>query len=181
MKPIIQVPNLLLTTPAKPVTSFDKKLEDMITDMKKILRAAANPKGVGLAGSQAGFPYRIFLAKPTEKDDIRVFINPDILKYSKETTDGVPQRENKLEGCLSIPKIWGKVRRHKTLTLQYQDEKGKIHKEKFTGFLATIIQHETDHVNGILFTHRVIEQKGKFYQITKDENDKEILEELQLG
>jgi len=180
MKPIVHVPNPLLTIPAKPVTSFDKKLEGMIADMKKMLLAATNPKGVGLAGSQAGFPYRFFLTKPTEKDDIRVFINPEIIKHSKETTDGVPQRENKLEGCLSIPKIWGKVRRHKTLTLRYQDKTGKVHKEKFSGFLATIIQHETDHINGILFTHRVIEQKEKFYQTAKDENGKEVLEEIEI-
>ena len=90
----------------------------------------------------------------------------------------MPERENKLEGCLSIPKIWGKVKRAKTLSLRYQDEKGNIHKEKFSGFIATIIQHETDHINGILFTQRVLEQKGKLYQTGKDEEGKEVLEEI---
>ena len=95
-------------------------------------------------------------------------------------TDGVPERENKLEGCLSIPKIWGKVKRAKTLTLQYRDEKGTVHKEEFSGFIATIIQHETDHTNGILFTQRVLEQKEKLYETGKDEEGKEVLEEITI-
>jgi len=152
----------------------------MIIKMKKILESAKNPKGVGLAGPQAGFPYRIFLTKPTEKSDIRIFINPEILTLSKEITGGDSQKEKKLEGCLSIPEIWGEVKRHQALTLRYQDETGNVHKEECSGFLATIIQHETDHVNGILFTHRVIEQKGKLYQTAKDENGRETLEELKL-
>jgi peptide deformylase len=180
MKSIIQVPNSMLTTPAKTVPSFDKKLLSQIAEMKKILVSAKDPKGVGLAGPQVGFPYRMFLTKPTEKSDIRVFINPEILTLSKETTERIPQQEKKLEGCLSIPKIWGRVKRHQSLTLRYQNETGKVQEEEFSGFLATIIQHETDHVNGILFTHRIIEQKGKFYQTAKDEDGKEILEELQL-
>lgn len=152
----------------------------MIADMKTILLSAKNPKGVGLAGPQAGFPYRIFLIKPTDKKDIRVFINPQILSVSEEMTYEKQKEENKLEGCLSIPAIWGKVNRHQALTLRYQDEHGVVHEEEFSGFPATIIQHETDHVNGILFTHRVIEQKGKFFQITKDEKGKEVLEELAI-
>jgi len=180
MKSIVRIPNPILTTPAKPVTAFDKKLLLMVNDMKKVLLGAKNPKGVGLAGPQAGFPYRIFLTKPSQKDAIRVFINPVILEYSEETTNGIPERENKLEGCLSIPEVWGKVKRHEWLLLKYQDETGGVHKEKFTGFLATIIQHETDHTNGILFTHRVLEQKGKFFQATKSEDGKEVLEELEI-
>lgn len=180
MKAIVQVPNVLLTTPAKEVTFFDKKLRVMIAVMKKILVSADKPKGVGLAGPQAGYPYRIFLTKPAGNKEIRIFINPRIVKLSKETTDGVPERENKLEGCLSIPNVWGKVKRQQGLTLEFQDQEGNTHTEEFSGFIATIIQHETDHINGILFTHRVIEQKGKFYQPVKDENGKEILEELEI-
>lgn len=180
MHSIVQLPDPILTTPTKRVVSFDKKLKAMIADMKKALLSAKKPKGVGLAGPQTGFRYRIFLTKPTEKDNIRVFINPEILALSKKTTEGVPERENKLEGCLSIPDVWGKVKRSLSLTLRYQDEKGVIHEEKFSGFHATIIQHETDHLNGVLFTHRVLEQKGKFYQGSQDENGKEVLEELEI-
>ncbi len=180
MKPIVTTPNPVLTTPSRSVTSFDKRLVKLVSDMKTTLRGTKNPKGVGLAAPQVGQPLRVFLTRPRESEEVRVFINPEIVKSSQELTDGVPERENKLEGCLSIPKIWGRVRRAATLTLRYQDETGHRHEEKFSGFLATIIQHETDHVGGILFVQRVLEQKGKLYQTARDEEGKEILEEVTI-
>ncbi len=180
MKQIVHVPHTILTTPAKTVTSFDKRLLKLVNAMKRTLIATNKPKGVGLAAPQIGESWRIFLTRPTEKSAIRVFINPDIVERSKEVTDGVPERENKLEGCLSLPGIWGNVKRAQTIRLRFQDETGSVHEEDFTGFLATIIQHETDHVNGILYTQRVLEQKGKLYQATTDSEGKEILEEVSL-
>jgi peptide deformylase len=180
MRTIVHIPNPILTTPAKEVTVFDKKLLLMIEDMKHVLQSAKKPKGVGLAGPQAGFGYRIFITKPSVKDPIRVFINPKILDVSQKTTDDTEKPENKLEGCLSVPDIWGKVTRHHEVTLSYQDEKGEKHTETFSDFFATIIQHETDHVNGILFTQRIVEQKGKFYQTVIDEKGKEVLEEFTI-
>lgn len=177
---MVTVPNTVLTTKAKPVLTFDKKLDVLISDMKTTLKETVNPKGVGLAAPQIGVSLQVFITRPTEKSEIRVFINPEIQKKSETITDGVPERDNKLEGCLSIPKIWGRVKRATALTLQYQDEKGETHVEDFNGFLATIIQHETDHLNGTLFTHRVLEQKGKFYEATVDENGKEVLDEVEL-
>jgi peptide deformylase len=180
VKPIVKVPNTVLTSPAKPVVHFDKRLTRLVADLKATLISARNPKGVGLAAVQIGEPYRIFVTRPHEKEPIRVFVNPEIIAHSDTLTDGVPERTNKLEGCLSIPAIWGRVKRSTSLTLRYQDETGGNHEEKFEGFLATIIQHETDHLNGTLFTHRVLEQQGKFYQAGKDEDGKEILEEIEL-
>jgi peptide deformylase len=180
MKPIVKVPHAVLTRPANTVTSFDKKLLRLVEEMKSTLIATANPKGVGLAAPQIGEPYRLFVTRPHEKDTIRVFINPEITKQSEQLTEGVPERDHKLEGCLSIPNIWGKVARSKSVTLTFQDEQGTQHTETFTGFMATIIQHETDHVNGVLFTHRVLMQHGIFYQSAKDEKGKEILEEIEL-
>lgn len=180
----------MLSAPARTVTSFDKRLAILVRNMKTTLRAATNPKGVGLAAPQIGEPWRVFITRPAEKSQIRVFINPEIIKKSGET-DGVParlptpdrrdggqDRENKLEGCLSIPKIWGRVKRAKQLTLRYQDEQGIVRKEQFSEFPATIIQHETDHINGVLFVQRILEQKGKLYQSARDEDGKEILEEV---
>lgn len=181
MKPIVTTPNPVLSVPSKTVTVFDRALGKLIRDMKVTLRATKNPKGVGLAAPQIGESRRVFITKPHDKDEIRVFINPEIISPSKTKTDGVPDRENKLEGCLSIPKIWGRVQRHSTLTLRYQDETGARHEEQFSGFLATIIQHETDHTNGILFVQRVLEQKGKLYQAARDAQGKEILEEVELS
>lgn len=180
MKPIVPIPNVILTKPAKTVTQFDKRLGKLVDEMKTTLLSAKNPKGVGLAAPQIGEPLRVFITRPKEESVIRVFINPEIVNASDDQTDGVPERENKLEGCLSIPKIWGKVKRAKTLTLRYQDETGDVHEEEFSGFLATIIQHETDHTNGVLFTQRVLEQKSTLYQTGKDEEGKEVLEEIVL-
>ncbi len=186
MKPIVTIPNTVLSTPAKPVTMFDKRLKRLVADMKKTLIATKHPKGVGLAAPQIGHALRVFVTRPNEKSVVRVFINPEIISQAGET-DGVPERDNlprrqagKLEGCLSIPNVWGKVKRSGTVTLRWQDESGKIHQEEFTGFMATIIQHETDHLGGILFTQRVLEQQQKLYQSTKDTEGKEILEEISI-
>lgn len=181
MQKIISVPNTILTTPANAVIAFDKRLKKLIAMMKATLMATRNPKGVGLAATQIGEPWRVFITRPREEDPIRVFINPEIISRSDEQTDGVPERSNKLEGCLSIPKIWGKLKRARTLTLRFQNEAGERREETFSGFLATIIQHETDHTNGILFTQRVLEQKGKLYQAAKDHEGKEVLEDIPLA
>ena len=180
MKPIVQVPQPVLTSPAKPVTVFDRKLLHIIDDMKSTLKATKNPKGVGLAATQIGLSMRLFITRPNEKSPIRTFINPEITNSSDTMTDGVPERSNKLEGCLSIPNIWGKVKRLTNLILKYQDENGTVHEERFSGFLATIIQHETDHINGILFTQRVLEQKAELFQIAHDEDGKEVFEEIRI-
>lgn len=180
MKVIVRAPNTVLNSPAQTITSFDKRLWQLVKELKDTLTKTHNPRGVGLAAPQIGEPWRVFVTRPSEKSKIRVFINPEILKSSEKLTDGVPGRENKLEGCLSVPKIWGLVKRANSLKLKYQDETGARHKEEFIGFMATIIQHETDHTNGILYTQRVLEQKGKLYKETKDKVGNDILEEIKL-
>jgi peptide deformylase len=182
MKPIVHIPNTVLTTPAKTVTRFDHKLQRLVKDMRATLNATKKPKGVGLAAPQIGESYRVFITKPTPKSDIRVFINPEIIGLSNDNNDegNLIEKDRKLEGCLSIPNIWGHVTRAAAVTLRYQDIHGALHEEVIDGFLATIIQHETDHTNGILFTQRVIEQHGTLYKTTTDANGKETLEEITL-
>lgn len=175
MKPIVFVPDTVLTHPAKSITEYDKKLEILVRQLHDTLKKADNPKGVGLAAPQIGEPYRAFVTRPTEKARIRTFINPEILRMTGETLN---PHEKRLEGCLSIPNVWGKVIRAESVTLSYTDESGNARTDDFNGFLATIIQHETDHVNGILFTQRVLEQKGKLYKVTLDDQGKEVLEEI---
>ncbi len=178
MRPIVHIPEPVLTAPTKPVVVFDKKLAKIIADLKATLLHATNPKGVGLAAPQIGIPLAIFCTRPKEKDEIRVFINPKILK--SETPISNADKTNQLEGCLSIPGVWGTVNRSPKLTLSYQDETGKTHEEEMSGFLATIVQHEMDHLQGVLFTKRVLEQKNTFYQTVTDEKGKEVLEEISL-
>ena len=79
-------------------------------------------------------------------------------------TESVPEIETDYEGCLSVPGYLGKVKRHQTIKLRYQNLKGQEKESKFSGFLATVIQHEMDHLSGILFIDRVLKQKGKIYK-----------------
>lgn len=178
---IVKVPSPILTRPSKSIGSIDKNVLDFIDIMRQTLVGTKNPKGVGLAAPQAGKNVQIFVTRPSEKSPISVFINPEVLSKSTEKTDGVPQRANKFEGCLSIPNVWGVVHRHQSVRLSYQTPDGKKHTRTFTGFLATIIQHEIDHINGILFTQRVLEQKNKLYKISgKDKEGNDIFEEIEV-
>jgi len=177
---IILAPQNILTHKAKTVTDFDHRLQQILKDMSDTLTTTRNPKGVGLAASQIGVRLRIFITRPTAGDSIRAFINPKIINTS-DNSDVVPTGEDKkMEGCLSVPKVWGHVARHHSLVLEYMDAQESLHQERFDGFMATIIQHETDHTNGILFTQRILEQKGKLYQAAAGEDGKEVLEEIQI-
>lgn len=180
MVKVLKAPEPVLAQKAQPVKKIDKRVREIIRQMKEALKAQNNPKGVGLAASQIGYSLKIFITKPWPKSTIKVFINPEITWRSKELINGVPERENPLEGCLSLPGIWGTVRRHAAIKLRYQTPDGKIHEEHFEGFLATIIQHEADHLEGHLFTQRVLEQKGKLYRPVKNKEGKEKLEEVEL-
>lgn len=185
---IVQAPNPVLTTPTKKVTTIDKKVLDIIDRMKKILSVTDNPKGVGLAATQIGFPLSIFITRPKVNSVIRVFINPQIIWKSDELSELIREegegnsikKEKKLEGCLSITNIWGHLLRSSRVKLKYTDITGEIKEEEFSGFMATIVQHEVDHLNGILFTQRVMEQKEKLYEIHTNDKGEEKLVEIEI-
>lgn len=182
MSKIISAPNPVLSQKA-PEFVFgrdDKNLPDLLKQMEKALLEASDPKGVGLAAPQIGKSIAIFMTKPTEKSKITVFINPKIVESSEIEKKDPKIKVKKLEGCLSLPNIWGEVLRAPTVTLSYSDTTGKKFTKKFTGFMATIVQHETDHLNGILFPKHVIEQSGKLYKSHKDENNEDEFEEIEL-
>ncbi len=180
MRSIVHTPNQVLITKTKEVVKVDRKILEIIQDMKEALISADNPKGVGLAAPQIGVNLRIFLMRPEEDGLATVYINPKIIAKSKSITQGIPGKDNKLEGCLSIPKIWGVVKRNTWIKLDYLDENGQHQTAEFKDFPAIIVQHEIDHLEGILFPRRIIEQKGKLYKSTFDEKGKEILEPLEL-
>lgn len=181
---IVKVPNEVLSTQAKLVTSIDRNILKLIKEMKETLLVTHEPEGVGLAAPQVGKLVQLFIAKPTKKSPFLVFINPKILTKS-ETMQELkrPKKSNapaKLEGCLSLINIWGTVRRHATVTISFLDEQGKPHTKKFTDFLATIIQHEVDHLIGVLFPKRVLEQNGKLFKSHKNEKGKDEFDEITL-
>lgn len=165
MLKIVTAPNKILTAPVKPVKKIDKKIEKLIKEMSQTLIAQKDPLGVGLAAPQVGFNLSLFIIRPTKNSSIEVFINPKIIeKIEEKEIKKKKEKKVKLEGCLSVPKIWGKVKRARKILLEYQDLNGNTKTQWFSGFKAIIIQHEIDHLKGILFTQRVIEQKQKLYQ-----------------
>lgn len=171
MLKIVTIPNKVLLTPVKEITSFDSKLKKLVLDMEEALIACVDPQGVGLAAPQVGVSLALFIVKPEEDVDTKVFINPKALEY--ETLETKPQPKKKknqqLEGCLSIPKVWGPVKRADRVLLQYQDITGAKHEEWFEKMDAIIIQHEIDHLRGILFTQRSVEQAAPLYEEQNEE------------
>lgn len=182
MLKVLIAPNKILITPSIPIKKIDSKVKKLAKDMILLLKKGAKgkPFGVGLSACQVGQLLRISIAYSKKSRQYLTFINPKILWRSKRKMLGVPERENSLEGCLSIPGVWGKVWRHKKIKVSYQTLKGTPVVRKFDGFLSVVVQHEYDHLNGILFIQRVLEQKGNLYKIEKDKEGKESLVKLQI-
>ncbi len=184
MLQIIKAPNPVLSQKAKRIVKVDKAISRLIAEMIESMESATDPVGVGLAAPQVGKSLQLFIAKPSQKSKALVFINPKIVKKEKKTRPYTSQKDKKehkkLEGCLSLLNIWGGVERFDSIWVSYLDETGKKHHRKFSGFLATILQHEIDHLDGILFPKRVLEQKGTLYKSEKGEKGEDVFEELKI-
>ncbi|HEV2568105.1 peptide deformylase [Sphingomonas sp.] len=147
--PIIETPDPRLRTVSKPVEAIDGELQTLIDDMFETMYAAP---GIGLAAIQVGVPKRLLVIDLQEQEDEegkpirepRVFINPEILETSEEL-----QVYN--EGCLSVPDQYAEVERPATVRARWQDRAGKTHEEQLDGLLGICLQHEMDHLEGILF------------------------------
>lgn len=189
----VTAPHSILSQSAKQVSKINTNILKLIEEMKETLLAAKDPEGVGLAAPQVGKSLQIFITKPTPKSPIQIFINPKIDSKTEishlTSNDGRRNKLNKtsrkksqtkLEGCLSLPNTWGEVIRHLSIKLSYLDEKGKIHTKTFRRLPSIIIQHEIDHLNGILFPKRVLEQKGKLYKSHKNEKNEDVFEEIEI-
>lgn len=179
---IITVPDPILRQKSKPVNKIDKKIKKLARTMAEILKKGpeGKPIGVGLSAVQIGKPIRLFVAYSKKSRKYLTFINPEIIWRSKRLTSGVPERENKFEGCLSAPGIFGLVRRSKAVKIRYLAPSGQIVIRKFDGLTGTVIQHEYDHLGGVLFTEQVLKQKGKLYKLEKDKEGKEVFVEVEL-
>lgn len=180
MLEIVKAPSPILSKKADPVKKIDKSILRLISDMEEALYTAKDPIGVGLAAPQVGKSLQIFIIKPSPKSKTYVFINPKITKKISSKENKRQAKTKKLEGCLSLINIWGEVARYREVFVTFQDETGKLHKKKFSGFLSTIVQHEIDHLNGVLFPKKVLEQKGTLYKSEKDENGEDVFDELKI-
>ncbi len=178
MLKIVTTPNPILTTPVKPVAKIDERIKKLVADMEVTLVAQKDPEGVGLAAPQVGIPLALFIVKAGSNKPTQTFINPKILETKTvKKTSVVKTKKNKkerakLEGCLSVPKIWSPLIRESKVLLLYQDLEGKSHKKWFSGFEAIIIQHEMDHLGGVLFTQRALEKNIPLYEEKDGELEK---------
>ncbi len=176
IRKIIDVKNPSLRQKSKKVHLIDKKILDLVRDMHETLIAQKDPEGVGLAAPQVSKNIRLFLI--SFEGEEKVIINPEIIKIVKEykaQTKKGSKKNDILEGCLSLPHYYGPIKRPTNLTLRYMDISGQTKTEGFKGFLSHIIQHEIDHLNGVLFIDRILEQKAPLYKFTGDD-----WEEVQL-
>jgi peptide deformylase len=175
MTKILTVPNPILREKSKPAV-LDKKTLGLIETLKKALTdKKGGVKGVGLAAVQIGAPKRVFVAYSEKSKKFLTFINPEIAWVSKRLTS---KKDQKYEGCLSLPNKWTQIKRAKEVKVKYQTETGQTQTRKFSGPMAIIVQHEHDHLEGILFIDRASEQKAKLYELKKDEEGKEYLQEI---
>lgn len=174
---ILTVPSKILNEKSDPVEKFDKKLLSTIRQMEKTLDATVDPKGVGLSAPQVGIQKRFFIMRPTTKSKLHVFVNPEIVE-TKEID--IPGAKKLLEGCLSIPNIWGNVKRPNYVKIKYLDPQGKAQSQSFESFVAAVVQHEIDHLDGILFTQRVMEQNEQLFRSFKNNQGEDEFEEISL-
>ncbi len=147
--PIIEVPDPRLRQISTPVEAVTDETRQLIADMFETMYEAP---GIGLAAVQVGVPKRLLiidLQEPEEEGgepvrDPRVFINPELYEHSEQE---VPYTE----GCLSVPDQYAEVDRPDRIRARWLDEHGAAHDEEITGMLAVCLQHEMDHLEGILF------------------------------
>lgn len=164
IREILEVPDPRLKQVSAPVTRFDEELKTLVADMFETMYDAP---GIGLAAIQVGVPLRVLVIdlqpedpdaepevctahgdhhhthQPVKKEP-RIFINPEILDPSED-------HSIYSEGCLSVPEIYAEVERPARIRARWQDLDGKTHEEAMDGLMATCLQHEMDHLEGVLF------------------------------
>ena len=141
---LVKAPDPRLKLISKPVPEVDSKLRRFMTDMVETMYAE---NGIGLAAIQVGIAKRVAVIDldpggPASKPIY--LVNPRIVEASGELS-------TYHEGCLSVPEVWDDVKRPANLTVEYTDENGKLQTVKADGLFATCLQHEIDHINGLLF------------------------------
>jgi peptide deformylase len=153
LRSIVYSDNPLLRKSSSKVRRITEDIEQLVEDMFETMQ---EERGVGLAAIQVGVPVRLFVVKiPEEMEDpdagtTLVLLNPKIARRSREIEDGV-------EGCLSVPGWMGNVPRHVEITVKGIDMDGQKTRLKASGYLARVLQHEIDHLNGVLFIDHATE------------------------
>lgn len=157
-------PEPVLRKKAKKITSIDKKIQKLIDDMIDTLHDAT---GVGLAANQVGVPLRLVVIHEPEKE-LLVLVNPEVVKREGERVV--------TEGCLSIPGYQGEVKRSELVKVKAQDRNGKSIRIKGEELLGQALEHEIDHLDGVLYIDRLSEDK--LYKIVPDEEEEKTESEV---
>ena len=154
--PIFIYPSEKLREKAVAVTDFGPEFQKVV---EKLARSMYKAGGVGIAANQAGLPFHLFLVDvSTDKNDLRIFVNAKIVSEAPKVAG--------LEGCLSFPGVLEKVSRAETIIVDAQDQYGNPFTREYSGIEAVAIQHELDHLNGVLLWDKVSRLKQKFIKKT---------------
>lgn len=144
IRKLVLYPAEILEQPCSEIAKFDKKLGKLLDDMYETM---IEFDGVGLAAPQIGQPVRVAIVDVDDESGTIEMVNPKIVSSSGEQTGA--------EGCLSFPGLYGEVTRPDFVKIEAQDRKGRSYTLEADGFLARAIQHEIDHLDGVLFTSKV--------------------------
>lgn len=148
--PIVQYPDPRLAAKAEPVVEFDDKLKKLAADMAETMYEAP---GVGLAATQVGRMIRMVVIDISdEKNDLHVLVNPEMTSHSDELKECE-------EGCLSLPGLYEKVKRPAFVTVKAQDLEGKWFEMQCDELMSVCVQHELDHLDGIVFIDHLSQLK----------------------
>lgn len=156
---VLTVPDARLKQISHPVEHFDSSLQDFVQVLEATMRAS--PGGVGIAAAQVGHLSRLVIVDVSTKKNIKhhgrlVLVNPEI-------TDWEGMQKGR-EGCMSVPDFTGNVIRAKAISLKAYDEKGNLNHYDCEGYEARAIQHEIDHLDGILFLDRLVSRRTDLFK-----------------
>lgn len=153
---IVKYPHPALRWPSKPIVEIDDQVRDAVRQMFALMYEA---KGIGLAANQVALPWRLFVINPSgdpeQTDQEFVFLNPEILRRKGSDEDE--------EGCLSLPEMFGPVRRSTSIVIEAYDLEGQAFRMDLEDFPARVVQHEFDHIEGVLFFDRMTDSKRSEY------------------
>ncbi len=170
---IIPYPHPTLRYRSKPIKRVDRTLRALADEMLELMYEA---QGVGLAANQVNLPLRMFVVNPTGirgEGEEMVLLNPEIQRPKGNEVDR--------EGCLSLPQIYGPVKRPKQIRLSAYDIRGNAIEQTVDGFLSRVLQHEYDHLNGVLFFDRMSDEAARELGDELDELETEFRSRQETG
>ncbi|MCA9390149.1 peptide deformylase [candidate division WWE3 bacterium] len=186
VKKIVTGNHPTLRVTSEKISAVDDSIKSLLQDLIETLDGTGD-KGVGLSANQIDEKKRIFVARIYENNEVsetytpapRHFINPEVIDVSSESNLIVDPERKMLEGCLSLPNIYAFVERPHEVTIRFHTmetlESGQDPlEERFIHDNAIVVQHELDHLNGILFTDHAIQQGQTIYEITDDDEPRVI-------